>query len=234
MKNSGIGNVEYESKDKEPMNQYKEKFLYFHKYFIEKGKNIAVTLATLDYLTKHEEDYKNLSTISPAFINTVICNFWAQAVIELDAFYRKNDILSFNKYFNYIKANWDKIFTKDFYQTIVHNDEKSTEHIVFNYDDIIKSIEECEEIILFNNDKLNNLRKFRDKVFAHYDDISKEKEKNTISIDDLQSIFKITEQIINKIEVFYDRVITILNPINVADVFQLCFVVKKYREYQEK
>ena len=70
------------------------------------------------------------------------------------------------------------------------------------------------------------MRKFRDKVFAHYDDISKEKEKNTISIDDLQSTFKITEQIINKIEVFYDRVITILNPINVADVFQLCFVVK--------
>lgn len=46
-------------------------------------KNISVSIAVLDYLTKHEKDFDNLSTVSPAFKNVVINNLGVQAEIGL-------------------------------------------------------------------------------------------------------------------------------------------------------
>lgn len=234
MKYGGVGRIEYENKDTTPINEQKERFLYFHKFFIEKGKNIAVTLATLDYLTTHEEDSDNITTVSPAFMHTVSNNFWAQAIIELDAFYYEKNDLSFNAFFNYVKANWNLIFTGDFYEHIYHVTEKRTRQVKFTRTQIFNTITECENIILENKEKLSTLRNFRDKVFAHYGDLSKEKKEYTISIDELQSILNITQQILNKIEVFYDRTNTVLTPINATDIYQTCYVIKKFKEYRNE
>ena len=96
---SGLGTIQYENRDTTPMNEQKARYLYFHRYYVNKGKNIAVTLATLNYLNTHQNDYTLISTISPAFINAVINNFWAQAVIELHEFYYPKNDLSFDKFF---------------------------------------------------------------------------------------------------------------------------------------
>ena len=228
----GLGHIEYENKDTTPINEQKKRYLYFHDYYISKGKNIATTIAVLDYLTTHQEDYENISTISPAFMSTVINNFWAQAVIDLYAFYYKNNDLSFHKFFCYIKSNWNLIFTGDFYEYIYHGEEKTTKHIKFSQTDIFDAITNCENLIEKSKDKIDLLRTFRDKVFAHFSDASKQKEEIKISIEMLQEILALTAQIINKFEVFYDRTATSLTPANATDIYQVCYAVSKFKEYR--
>lgn len=228
----GLGHIEYENKDTTPINEQKKRYLYFHDYYISKGKNIATTIAVLDYLTTHQEDYENISTISPAFMSTVINNFWAQAVIDLYAFYYKNNDLSFHKFFCYIKSNWNLIFTGDFYEYIYHGEEKTTKHIKFSQTDIFDAITNCENLIEKSKDKIDLLRTFRDKVFAHFSDASKQKEEIKISIELLQEILALTAQIINKFEVFYDRTATSLTPANATDIYQVCYAVSKFKEYR--
>lgn len=228
----GLGHIEYENKDTTPINEQKKRYLYFHDYYISKGKNIATTIAVLDYLTTHQEDYENISTISPAFMSTVINNFWAQAVIDLYAFYYKNNDLSFHKFFCYIKSNWNLIFTGDFYEYIYHGEEKTTKHIKFSQTDIFDAITNCENLIEKSKDKIDLLRTFRDKVFAHFSDASKQKEEIKISIELLQEILALTAQIINKFEVFYDRTATSLTPANATDIYQACYAVSKFKEYR--
>ena len=228
----GLGHIESENKDTTPMNEQKERYLYFQKYYINKGKNIAITIAVLDYLTTHQEDYTNISTISPAFMSAVINNFWAQAVIDLYAFYYKNNDLSFHKFFCYIKSNWNLIFTGDFYEYIYHGKEKTIKRIKFSQTDIFDAITSCENLIKDYQSKIDLLRAFRDNVFAHFSDASKQKEEIQISIELLQEILALTEQIINKFEVFYNRTATSLTPANATDIYQTCYAVSKFKEYR--
>ena len=228
----GLGYIEYENKDTTPMNEQKDRYLYFHKYYINKGKNIATTIAVLDYFTTHQEDYENISTISPAFMSAVINNFWAQAVIELYEFYYRSNDLSLHKFFCYIKSNWNLIFTGDFYEHIYHGEEKATKHIKFSQIDIFKEIKNCENLIKDNQTKIDLLRTFRDKVFAHFGDASKQKEEIQISIELLQEILSMTEQIINRFEALYNRTTTSLKPINATDIYQICYAVSKFKEYR--
>ena len=230
----GLGNIEYENKDITPMNEQKERFLYFHKFYINKGKNIATTIAVLDYLTAHQEDYENISIISPAFMSAVINNFWAQAVIDLYSFYYNKNDLSFRKFFCYIKSNWNLIFTGDFYEYIYHGKEKTIKHIKFSQTDIFDAITSCENLIEENQTKIDLLRTFRNNVFAHFGDASKQKEEIKISIELLQELLILTEQIINEIEFFYDRTATSLKPINATDIYQTCYAVSKFKEYRDK
>jgi len=226
----GLGTIKYSSTDSVPMNEQKEKYLLFYNYYIERGKRIAVTLEVLDYLTTHEQDYNNIATISPAFMTAVINNFWLQAIIDLDAFYYKNNDLSFQNFFNYIKSNWNLIFAKEFFEEIHYSNSIETREIKFSKKEIFNTIAECESVIEQNKADINNLRKFRDNVAAHYADVSSN--ELTVSLEQLIKVFQITEQIINKIGVFYDRVATALKPINAGDIYQTCYAIKKYKEYR--
>lgn len=60
----GLGTIKYNSVDNASSNSQKEKYLSFYRYYFERGKIIAITLETLDYLTTHEQDYYNIVTIS--------------------------------------------------------------------------------------------------------------------------------------------------------------------------
>lgn len=216
------------------MNEQKKRFLYFRDYYINKGKNIATTIAVLDYLTTHREYYDNISTISPAFMSAVINNFWAQAVIDLYAFYYTKNDLSFNAFFRYITSNWNLIFTGDFYEYVDYGDETTTEHIKYSKTDIFDAIKNCQNLIEENKDKIDRLKVFRDNVFAHFGDLSKQKDAVQISIELLQGLLALTEQIINKIEVFYDRTATSLNAINATDISQTCYAISKFKEYRDE
>ena len=233
MKNSnGLGYIHYENKDNTPMNDAKKRFLEFRKFFIEKGKNIAVTLEVLDYLTTKEEDYQNIATISPAFINAVIYNFWAQAIIELDGFYYQYNDFSFVNFFNYVKSNWNNIFTGQFYEEIYRENGKETKRVKFTRKQIFDTIAECELIIENQKDKLEKVRFFRDKIFAHFGEVKSSEQDKTISIDELKEVFLITQGILQKLEVFYDRTCTSLKPMNAGDIYQTCWAIKMYKEFR--
>ena len=209
MKDSvGLGYINYLNKDITPINNKKERFLEFRNFFIEKGKNIAVTLEVLDYLTTKEEDYQNIATISPAFINAVIHNFWAQAIIELDGFYYQYNDFSFFNFFNYVKSNWNQIFTGKFYEEIYRANGKEIKRVKFSQKQIFDTITECELIIENQKNKLDKVRFFRDKMFAHFGEVKSNEQDKTISIEELKEVFLITQEVLQKIEVFYDRTCT--------------------------
>ena len=217
------------------MNEQKKRFLYFRRFFIEKARNIANTLAVLDYFSLHQDDFYTLSKTAPGFIRAMQNNFWAQAVIELDAFFdntRKNKILSFYAFFNYIKANWNLICLKEFEVYVVRENTFHTEKIKIDYKYVLQIIAQCEAIIAQNQATLQTLKKFRDNVYAHYGDESKQKEEIRISIDSLKDVLEIVEKIINKIEVLYDRTETAIYFAPVSDIAEICYQVKKYQEYR--
>lgn len=227
----GLGTIRYNNVETSPMNGQKEKYLAFYNYYVERGKRIATTLETLDYLTTHEQEYATISKISPAFMAAVINNFWMQAIIELDAFYYTNNDLSFNKFFKYIKSNWNLIFTKEFYEEIHYNNCVEKRQIKFTKKKIFDAVSECENIIEQNKSEIDNLRKLRDNVAAHFADINNK--EFSISLDQLIKVFQITEQIINKIGVFYDRVSISLKPINAGDIYQTCHALNMYIKYRD-
>ena len=232
MAGKGLGTIKYNTVEMSPMNSQKEKYLAFYNYYVERGKRIATTLETLDYLATHEQEYTTISTISPAFITAVINNFWMQAIIELDAFYYVKNDLSFNKFFNYIKSNWNLIFTKEFFEEIHYSNCVEKRQIKFTKKKIFDTVTECENIIEQNKSDIDNLRKLRDNIAAHFADINNN--NFSISLEELIKIFQITEQIINKIGVFYDRVAVSLKPINAGDIYQTCHALNmfiKYRDY---
>ncbi len=227
----GLGTIKYNTVETSLMNEQKEKYLMFYNYYVERGKRIAVTLEVLDYLTTHEQDYNNIATISPAFMAAVISNFWMQAIIELDAFYYVNNDLSFNKFFNYIKSNWNLIFTKEFFEEMHFGNSIETRQISFTQKEIFDTIAKCENIIVQNKTDIDNLRKLRNNVAAHFADINNK--GFSISLDQLMKVFQVTEQIINKIGVFYDRVSISLKPINVGDIYQTCHALNMYIKHRD-
>lgn len=231
----GYGHIEYENNDITPMNSQKERFLYFRTYLISKGNNLAVTVATLDYLTTHNEDDQRLSSLSSCFMSAVFNNFWAVSIINLYAFFDDSNDMSFKKFFNYIRANWNLIFTGDFYDHIYYQSgEKLTRHITFTRDEIFAAITECENLIAENEPDIALLKTFRDKAFAHFGDTRKVDINADVSIDLLQAILSTVSQIINKLEVLYDRTITSISPLNVTDIDQICYAVAKFFEYRDE
>lgn len=216
----GKKNIGCEEKLTVQTNKQTERYLNFRKYYIDKAQNIANTIAVLDYLTTHDGDFRNLFTIAPKFLSAVITNFWASAITDLYGFFYNGNDLSFKKFFNYIIGNWNNILT-DRVKEYVYREQ---------YNTVFEVIETCKKIITDNEEKINLLKIFRDKVFAHFGDPSKMEHEIQISIDFLKEMFKITENIINKIEVLYCRT-THWFDFNM-DIHQICYAVTKFFEYR--
>lgn len=222
------GFIEYENRDKTGDNRQKQRFRAFLKHYENRMHNLAITLNTLDYLTKNNEDFSNLSTISPAFMRSVINNFWAQAIITLDAFYYHKNRYSFENFFNYTQSNWNLIFTGQFYQTIHQNSSSKTSQVKFSKQTILNTIKDCRKIVENHQAEIGKLRTLRNNVFAHFGELE---ESISISVDDLLFAFKFTGEIINKLEVFYDRTITWYDSPFSQDVQKLCHVIAFYKKH---
>lgn len=197
-------NITIENKDKSSFCTEKEKFLKFYNQYIKIGVYLGATFGSMSYLSKAERN-QTMEMISPAFMQSLQRSLWSSAVNYLDAFYR-NDDLSFPKFFNYVKANYNKIFTGDFYVTVSDGHKEETTHIKQNKNKIFKALEDCEAKIAAHQGLIDKLSNFRDNVFAHFseDKNGKIKDKD-ISLDELFEIFNLTEDIINSIGVFYNR-----------------------------
>lgn len=226
---AAIGYVEDENRDKTALNPQKEKYIRFGKYYRNRLINISNTLRSLDYLTSQKQDYSNLDSIAPGFSKALIWNFWAQAIIELHGFYYQNNEYSFSNFFNYIRANWNLIFTGDFYETINIGDSKQVQHIKFTWEDVNEKLSDCEKLIQDQSQKIEILSALRDNVFAHFGEWPDGKK---ISVDELLDILRITEQIINRIDILYNRTITCYGSALLSDVSQLCYSLNMYIKYR--
>lgn len=191
-----------------------QRYLEYITFYRQRMVSISRTVQTLDFLTTHGKDYHSLSSICRSFTNAVIENFWAQAVIQLYAFYYTPNVYSFEKFFNYIRANWNNIFSKE----ICLGGRKTK----ISSGKIFGSINECEQLIKNKSPEIKKLASLRDNVFAHY---GKLENIVNISVDELLVMFKVTGEIINKIEVFYDGVITCFMNSSFRDIGHLCRVL---------
>ena len=70
---------------------------------------------------------------------------------------------------------------------------------------------------------------FRDSVFAHYGDLSKNPITESISIEELKKALMLTEMIINKIGVFYNRSIVSLKLMHADDIDTICGILDEYK-----
>lgn len=203
------------------------RFLEFLDRYQEDLYTTATTLEVLDLFMKDREVIK-LDEYFPAFIGSYIRNALTSSVTTIYALF-SNDKFSLRKFINYIKSNHDKIFTGDFYDITEWNDGTTTEkHHVFakrGYE----VAEECESLILSNQELIIKIKSFRDEKFAHLGDLSKLKQKK-LELQELRLLFDLFSTIYNKIRARYDRAAFNFTPTNSKDVKGVAHIVSVYFE----
>lgn len=224
------GNIKTNRIDKAETNKEKQKFERFQNLYRNILVNVAVSIKTLEELTEQIDGNVIFSNYCPAFTTAVLKNFWAQSVIKLNECFKGDH--SFDKFINYIKANWNKIYTGKWEEITDWNDNTTErEEISFGRTEIFKRIEEVEQILDEEENKqiIEKIKDFRDKAFAHTDDDSP---KNVIHLTELRKAFSFAENIFNKLQVMYDRCHTCLEPSNSDDVKNIIHIVDLYNKYK--
>lgn len=218
--------------DKAETNKEKQKFERFQNFYRNVLMNVSVSIKTLEELTEQTEDVSAFKKYCPAFHYSVIHNFWAQSVIELNECFKGD--FSFNQVLNYVKANWNKIYTGKWEEMTNWDDNTvDREEIIFGKEKIFRQIEEVKQILDLAENKqiIEKIKEFRDKSFAHIDE---DFPKTSIYLTDLRKAFEFAEKIFNKIFAMYDKIHRFLEPSNSDDVSNLINVVEIYDKYQEQ
>lgn len=212
-------------------NKEKEEFQSFLDFYIKSSYNISVLIKTLSFLIERPNDSNVLAAHSPAFIKVVKKSFGEQVILQLNLLYDKREKYSFGQFFDYVKANHNRIFTGIFYNHITWEDgtEEDDEKITFRWKDVKEAIEESQLLIEHNATTIKKLSALRDKRYAHYDG---EIIADRISLADVCSLFQITEQIINKFTYMYERERYALTPVNANDIENLFNIVTVYEKYR--
>lgn len=230
--NRRIGEVKTERIDKNESTLEKRKFEKFSNLYRNLLTNASISIKSIEVLTeiKTEKENKVFFSYCPAFINAVFNNFWSQIVLNLNEIFRGKFCV--RKFIDYTKANWNKIFTGKWKETISWSDGSIDEEIiVFNYDKIEKSLRIVENLLEDNNEIIEKIKTFRDKAIAHIDEnYTAEK----LAIKELRQMFTIAEQIFNIITSMYDNVHKCLEPSNADDVYNLISCVNVYDEYKDE
>lgn len=231
-----LGKLLYEEIDDVGMNKQKEKFIEYCDVYKTAGLNIATSLEILKIIKK-EENLIILSKYSPAFIQMVWQNFISQSVTQLYSFYHNTDDLSFHNFFNYIRGNYDKIFTKTVRVTRIEGghklapvDQKATKK------DIFETLEFCEKCIEEKRDDIiHQLKVLRENLYAHFAKDRKNAVKDVIlQLDDLDKILKFTQDVYNKIKVLYDGHVDVFQPVNAKDVMAIINILRAYDENRKE
>lgn len=227
-----IGSVKTKRVDTADTNIEQQKFERFQNFYRNVLQNVSISIKTLEKLTDMTEEVVVFNEYCPAFYSSVIHNFWAQSVIELNKCFSGN--WSFFKALDFIKANWDKIYTGKWVDETHWNDNTiEREEITFGKDKIFRHMREAEKILGLEENKkiIAILKDFRDKVFAHTDG---DFPKNKLHLADLRKVFIFAVEVFNKIFVLYDRVARVLEPSNADDVRNLICVVNIYNKHQKE
>lgn len=230
--NARSGSVKTNRLDDAELNKEKQKFEKFQNFYRNVLMNVSVSIKTLEELTEQTDDVFTFKKYCPAFHNSVIHNFWAQSVIELNECFKGK--YSFNKALDFIKANWNKIYTGK-WEEVTNWDDNTVEReeIVFDRDKIFQQIKEVEQILDLEENKqiINKIKEFRDKSFAHIDE---DFPKTSIYLADLRKAFVFAEKVFNILFSMYDNIHRFLEPTNSDDVSNLINVVETYDKHQEQ
>lgn len=227
---SRSGSVTTKRVDNNPQNEQKEKFEKFVNFYRNVLMNVSVSIKTLEELTKPAEEITTFQSYCPAFFQSVIHNFWAQSVIELNECF--NGEFCFRKLFTYVEANWNHIFTGEWLKTTNWEDgEIENEVIRYKKEQIFQRIEEARNILLQNENAILKIKTFRDKVFAHID---KNYPKEKLHLKELREIFTVAERCFNAICSMYNLTHTYLEPTNSDDVYAIIKTVEMYHKYQKQ
>ena len=225
-----------ENLDITPMNKEKEKYNKFVNLYKQKCFYLFISLETLKELRNNEKS-QALGKISPAFLSMTIKNIWVSSVVTLSAFF-SNDTMSINKYFNYIKANHDKIFTGKFQDRVVNGLGVGKDEImVVKFDKtILEVVAECEAILEENKANIDKIITLRDKIFAHFDKDTENYEEllKDININLLLKLVQIIETITNNINLQYDRIYTCFSPTNSNDIKSTLSALNFYSIYRKE
>lgn len=219
--------------DSEEKNKEKQKIDSFIKFYQKELVNVAISIETLETLLNNEENAVMLSKCSPAFFKALIHSFWGQSVIGLNECFRGK--YCYGSLINYSKANWTKIFTERHIKTTKCGDgtEKIEEAKPLSYEEVLKRIKEAEKELECNNETIEKIKLFRNKVFAHSDEDDSVGEMR-LNLSELRKVFYAAEKILSLITVAYNSTIYAVDPINSCDVKNLINIVREYMTYKDE
>lgn len=223
------GKATYQNLDETGMNESKEKTLKFFDKYINAGQNIATSIVILENLL-FKNNLKLFNKYSPAFTSVMIDSLVGTCVIQLTAFFRNSDKLSLHKLFNYIRSNYNKIFTGKFQRVINYNDGTTEESIrEYDKDNIFKTVEDCENLIQANETLIEKFKIFRDEIYGHFSDGKQlENIENSLLLEEMKTLLNLAERIVNKIKTMYDGGYECFEPINAKDVNSIIHIIKTY------
>lgn len=227
------GEVKTERIDRSTETPEKEQFEKYIQLYRNVLVNVSVSIKTIEELTdrKREKELNLFFEYCPAFINAVFNNFWAQSVIGLHEFFRGRDY-GIEKFIDYAKSNWKKIFTGKWKRTTTWSDGKIEEEIISHkYSEIEERLNRVEQILETNKEVIEKIKTFRDKVFAHID---KDSPADVLRVEELRQMFSVAEEIFNVIASMYNNAYTGLEPVNSNDIGNLVSIVGIYDKYQQQ
>lgn len=193
------------------MSELKKVEIYFEKYRHKLWNDLVTVNAYFKLsnlilnLSKNEKKIFDLSPISLSIIHSSL-NF--SLIVILYKFFSKssNDISLF-KYLKFIKKNFQVLYSIESYKNRNSmkfiNDEK-----LFNLEMLrIEEIDIIENEINEKKNTLDNLRKIRNKLFAHNDFaiyFQKKSLSATFNYDESEILIELIKRILNKLSVAYD------------------------------
>ena len=154
------GEVKTERIDRSTETPEKEQFEKYIQLYRNVLVNVSVSIKTIEELTdrKREKELNLFFEYCPAFINAVFNNFWAQSVIGLHEFFRGRDY-GIEKFIDYAKSNWKKIFTGKWKRTTTWSDGKIEEEIISHkYSEIEERLNRVEQILETNKEVIEKIK----------------------------------------------------------------------------
>ena len=229
-----FGTIHKMNDDLTNANAEKEKFKKYLEYYMKNTARIAVLKETLCIFVEKPDEYTKIAQYSPHFFNAVMESFSAQIILLLNCFYDQREKYSFKNFFNYVRANHNKIFTGVFFDRVIWDDGSREDYnrITFDWKDVEKAIEESEKSIMENSSTIDKLAILRDKRFAHYDPNFSIIDK--IDFCDIQTLFQITENIVNRFIYMFKNEKYLLSPSDADDIKNMVQIIKFYEKHHNE
>ena len=225
------GHVSTTKIDNVEMNDEKKKFEEYILFYKNELSNVAISIKTLEVLTANTEEVYTFYKYCPSFFNATIYNFWPQCVIGLNECFN-GDHFGYKTFFNYVKANWNKIFTAEWNKTINWSDGTSNvSKIKWAYKDIDSRISQAQSILNSKNIIVEKRKTFRDQVFAHVD---KNQPNENLNLVELRQIFTVAENVFNVVVSLYNLSESCIEPLNSGDIDSLVYIVNQYDKYHDE
>ena len=191
-----VGKIDYINKGDLTNTKVRKKFLNFLERYRQDVYNISTTLNVLNLFIQ-DKKVAQLGIFFPAFIDSYIINAWLSTVTLIYGLF-SYDTYSVNNFIKFIKANYEEIFTAEFYEITHWNDGTITEQPYHFQQTGYEVAIECENLILNNKELIQKVKTFRNKRFAHFGDYTELNDK-TLEISELNKLLELFSTIYNKI-----------------------------------